>query len=184
MASGKNGRVTDIHEQGVALVETGFALIRDYLRKNIRVTLRTGEQWLNKQLTNERIEQLARDGYQRVAPLKPANYLKLVPAGTIDEVVSQGCAIGDETARLDYTRRLVSVGIHAAVQSLSDMPLQTLLDGMKISEDQVRQITAPALARGATILIEQGVLEPFIQWVLDDFYQSEACKAAIEKING
>jgi len=64
------------------------------------------------------------------------------------------------------------------------MPLQTLLDGMKISEDQVRQITAPALARGAAVLIEQGVLEPFIQWVLDDFYQSEACKAAIEKING
>ena len=55
---------------------------------------------------------------------------------------------------------------------------------MKISEDQVRQITAPALARGAAVLIEQGVLEPFIQWVLDDFYQSEACKAAIEKING
>ena len=157
--------------------------IRDYLRKNIRVTLKTGEQWLNKQLTNERIEQLARDGYQRVAPLKPADYLKLVPAGTIDEVVNQSCAIGDETARLDYTRQLVSVGIHAAVQSLSDMPLQTLLEGMKISEEQVREITTPALARGATVLIEQGVLEPFIQWVLDDFYQSEACKKAVEAVN-
>ncbi len=59
------------------------------------------------------------------------------------------------------------------------MPLQTLLDGMKISEEQVREITAPALARGATVLIEQGVLEPFIQWVLDDFYQSEACKKIV-----
>ena len=60
------------------------------------------------------------------------------------------------------------------------MPLQTLLEGMKISEEQVREITAPALARGATVLIEQGVLEPFIQWVLDDFYQSEACKKIID----
>ncbi|MCG8394146.1 MAG: hypothetical protein MI745_13795 [Pseudomonadales bacterium] len=153
--------------------------IRVYLQKNIRVTLKTGEQWLNKQLTNERIEQLARDGYRRVAPLKPADYLKLVPQGTIEEVVEQGCAITDESARLAYTRRLVSIGIHAAVKSLETLPLKALLDGMKISEDKVREITTPALARGATVLVEQGVLEPFIEWVVEDFYGSEACKKII-----
>ncbi|MDX1805185.1 MAG: hypothetical protein R3292_14030 [Alcanivorax sp.] len=155
--------------------------IRDYLRKNIRVTLKTGEQWLNRQLTNQRIEQLARDGYRRLAPLKPADYLKQVPEGTLEEVVKQGCAISDESARLDYTRRLISVGIRAAITSLSDMPLQTLLEGMQISEQQVRDITAPALARGATVLIDADVLAPFIQWVLDDFYQSEACQKIINR---
>lgn len=154
--------------------------IRIYLQKNIRVTLRTGEQWLNKQLTNERIQQLARDSYRRVAPLKPANYMKMVPEGTVAEVVAQSCAITDESARLAYTRGLVSVGIHAAVASLMDKPLKTVLEGMQISEERVREFATPALAQGATVLVEQGILEPFIEWVLDDFYQSEACKKIID----
>ncbi len=154
--------------------------IRTYLQKNIRVTLKTGEQWLNKQLTNERIQQLARDGYLRVAPLKPANYMKMVPDGAVTEVVAQSCAITDESARLAYTRRLVSVGIQAAVTSLMDKPLKSVLEGMQISEERIREIATPALARGASILVEQGVLEPFIEWVLDDFYQSEACKKILE----
>lgn len=153
--------------------------IRDYLRKNIKATLKTGEQWLNKQLTNERIEQLARDGYRRVAPMKPADVMRKVPNKTVKEIIAQGCAIGDESSRLDYTRRLISVGIHAAVESLSDKPLQSLLDGMKISQQSVHDIAAPALAKGAAVLIEEGVLAPFIQWVLDDFYQSDACKAVV-----
>ena len=154
--------------------------IRVYLQKNIRVTLKTGEQWLKKQLTNERIQQLARDGYLRVSPLKPADYMSMVPKGTVDEVVAQSCAITDESARLDYTRRLVSVGIRAAVASLMDKPLKSILDGMQISEERIRELTTPALARGVTVLIEQGTLEPFIEWVLDDFYQSEACKKIID----
>lgn len=153
--------------------------IRTYLQKNIRVTLKTGEQWLNKQLTNERIQQLARDGYHRVAPLKPANYMKMVPDGAVTEVVAQSCAITDESARLSYTRRLVSVGIQAAVASLMEKPLKSVLEGMQISEERIREIATPALARGASVLVEQGVLEPFIEWVLDDFYQSEACKKII-----
>lgn len=154
--------------------------IRTYLQKNIRVTLKTGEQWLNKQLTNERIQQLARDGYRRVAPLKPANYMEMVPEGAVAEVVAQSCAITDESARLAYTRRLVSVGIQAAVASLMEKPLKSVLEGMQISEERIREIATPALARGATVLVEQGVLEPFIEWVLDDFYQSEACKKVLE----
>ena len=153
--------------------------IRTYLQKNIRVTLKTGEQWLNKQLTNERIQQLARDGYHRVAPLKPANYMKMVPDGAVTEVVAQSCAITDESARLAYTRRLVSVGIQAAVASLMEKPLKSVLEGMQISEERIREIATPALARGASVLVEQGVLEPFIEWVLDDFYQSEACRNII-----
>ncbi|EKF75739.1 hypothetical protein A11A3_02682 [Alcanivorax hongdengensis A-11-3] len=155
--------------------------IRDYLRKNIRVTLRTGEQWLNRQLTNERIEQLARDGYRRMAPLKPADALKLIPDGTVTEVVRQGCLITDESAKLEYTRRLVSVGIVAAVKELETLPLGKLLEGMKISEQQVRDLLAPALAQGAKVLVEAGVLEPLLQWTLDDFYQSDACKDAISQ---
>ena len=154
--------------------------IRTYLQKNIRVTLKTGEQWLNKQLTNERIQQLARDGYLRVAPLKPANYMKMVPDGAVTEVVAQSCAITDESARLAYTRRLVSVGIQAAVASLMEKPLKSVLEGMQISEERIREIATPALARGASVLVEQGVLEPFIEWVLDDFYQSEACRNIID----
>ncbi len=153
--------------------------IRTYLQKNIRVTLKTGEQWLNKQLTNERIQQLARDGYHRIAPLKPANYMKMVPDGAVTEVVAQSCAITDESARLAYTRRLVSVGIQAAVASLMEKPLKSVLEGMQISEERIREIATPALARGASVLVEQGVLEPFIEWVLDDFYQSEACRNII-----
>ena len=153
--------------------------IRTYLQKNIRVTLKTGEQWLNKQLTNERIQQLARDGYHRIAPLKPANYMKMVPNGAVTEVVAQSCAITDESARLAYTRRLVSVGIQAAVASLMEKPLKSVLEGMQISEERIREIATPALARGASVLVEQGVLEPFIEWVLDDFYQSEACRNII-----
>ena len=154
--------------------------IRTYLQKNIRVTLKTGEQWLNKQLTNERIQQLARDGYHRIAPLKPANYMKMVPDGAVTEVVAQSCAITDESARLAYTRRLVSVGIQAAVASLMEKPLKSVLEGMQISEERIREIATPALARGASVLVEQGVLEPFIEWVLDDFYQSEACRNIID----
>ncbi len=157
--------------------------IRTYLQKNIRVTLKTGEQWLNKQLTNERIEQLARDGYRRVAPLKPADYLALVPKATIGDVIEQGCLIGDESARLDYTRRLVGVGIRAAVDSLSQLPLKTLLENMQITEQRVHAITTPALAKGATVLVEQGVLEPFVEWVVEDFYGSEACKKVVEAVN-
>jgi len=153
--------------------------IRTYLQKNIRVTLKTGEQWLNKQLTNERIQQLARDGYHRIAPLKPANHMKMVPDGAVTEVVAQSCAITDESARLAYTRRLVSVGIQAAVASLMEKPLKSVLEGMQISEERIREIATPALARGASVLVEQGVLEPFIEWVLDDFYQSEACRNII-----
>ncbi len=157
--------------------------IRGYLQKNIRETLKTGEQWLNKQLTNERIEQLARDGYRRVAPLKPADYLAQIPNGTVKDLVEQGCQIGDESARLDYTRRLISVGIKAAVDALCEKTLADILSGMQISEDKIREFTAPALAKGASILVEQGVLEPFITWSLDDFYESEACKKALESVN-
>ncbi|MZR63721.1 hypothetical protein [Alcanivorax sp. DP30] len=150
--------------------------IRGYLQKNIRETLKTGEQWLNRQLTNERIEQLARDGYRRVSPLKPADYLSQIPAGTVKELVEQGCQIGDESARLDYTRRLIRVGIQAAVEALCEKSLTDILSGMQISEEKIREFTAPALAKGASVLVEQGVLEPFIAWSLDDFYESETCK--------
>ena len=61
-----------------------------------------------------------------------------------------------------------------------DKPLKSILDDMQISEERIREFTTPALARGATVLIEQGTLEPFIAWVLDDFYQSEACKKIID----
>ncbi|MED5239410.1 MAG: hypothetical protein VX379_07525 [Pseudomonadota bacterium] len=157
--------------------------IRGYLQKNIRETLKTGEQWLNKQLTNERIEQLARDGYQRISPLKPAEYLAQIPAGTVKDLVEQGCQIGDESARLEYTRNLISVGIKAAVDALGKTTLADILAGMQISEDKIKEITTPALAKGATVLVEQGVLEPFIEWSLDDFYGSEACKKAVESVN-
>lgn len=157
--------------------------IRGYLQKNIRETLKTGEQWLNKQLTNERIEQLARDGYRRVAPLKPANYLSQIPNGTVKDLVEQGCQIGDESARLEYTRNLISVGIKAAVDALCDKSLSDILSGMQISEERIREFTTPALARGATVLVEQGALEPFIAWSLDDFYGSEECRKAVESVN-
>lgn len=157
--------------------------IRGYLQKNIRETLKTGEQWLNKQLTNERIEQLARDGYQRVSPLKPADYLAQIPKGTVKDLVEQGCQIGDESARLDYTRRLIEVGIKAAVDALSKKPLKDILAAMQISEEKIHEITTPALAKGATVLVEQGVLEPFIEWSLDDFYGSEECKKALDSVN-
>lgn len=155
--------------------------IRGYLQKNIRETLKTGEQWLNKQLTNERIEQLARDGYRRVAPLKPATYLSQVPEGTVRELIEQGCQIGDESARLDYTRRLVNVGIRAAIEALSEKSLADILAAMQISEEKIREFAAPALAKGASVLVAQGVLEPFISWSLDDFYQSEACRKIIDR---
>ena len=105
--------------------------------------------------------------------------MKMVPDGAVTEVVAQSCAITDESARLAYTRRLVSVGIQAAVASRMEKPLKSVLEGMQISEERIREIATPALARGASVLVEQGVLEPFIEWVLDDFYQSEACRNII-----
>lgn len=154
--------------------------IRSYLQKNIRVTLKTGEQWLNKQLTNTRIEQLARDGYQRIAPLKPATYLKQVPHSTVQEIVSQSVVISDESCQLEYTRQLVRVGIESAIAALSAMPLATLLENIQLPEEKFHALFAPAMAKGATVLVEQGALTPFIEWALDDFYQSDAFTAALE----
>ena len=96
--------------------------IRDYLRHNTRATLKTGEQWLNRQLTDQHIAELARDGYRRLAPLKPADVIKTAPKGL-----------------------------------------------------------APALATGAAVLDQQGVLTPWIEQTLGDFYDSDACKDVLEK---
>ena len=69
------------------------------------------------------------------------------------------------------------------MDSLSQLPLKTLLENMQISEQRVHAITTPALAKGATVLVEQGVLEPFVEWVVEDFYGSEACKKVVEAVN-
>lgn len=155
--------------------------IRDYLKKNIRATLRTGEIWLNRELTDERIAQLAHDGYQRTAPLKPADALNTVPDQAIKDIVDQACLITDQSARLEYTRRLVAVGIHAAVDKLMESPLDDLLKAMALPTERLHDMLAPALAKGATVLVEQDVVDPLVTWVLDDFYDSDACKAILDR---
>ena len=155
--------------------------IRDYLRHNTRATLKTGEQWLNRQLTDQRIAELARDGYRRLAPLKPADVIKTAPKGLAGDVATHACVIADEAARLDYSRRLVAAGIQAAVQSLLEKDLPALLKAMGTTPKKRSQALAPALATGAAVLDQQGVLTPWIEQALGDFYDSDACKDVLEK---
>ena len=42
------------------------------------------------------------------------------------------------------------------------------------------QALAPALATGAAVLDQQGVLTPWIEQALGDFYDSDACKDVLE----
>ena len=154
--------------------------IRDYLRHNTRATLKTGEQWLNRQLTDQRIAELARDGYRRLAPLKPADVIKTAPKGLAGDVATHACAIGDEAARLDYSRRLVAAGIQAAVQALLEKDLPALLKAMGTTPKKRSQALAPALAAGAAVLDQQGVLTPWIEQAVGDFYDSDACKDVLE----
>jgi len=155
--------------------------IRDYLHHNTRATLKTGEQWLNRQLTDERIAELARDGYRRLAPLKPADAIKTAPPGLAGDVAIHACAIGDQAARLDYSRRLVAAGIQAAVQSLLQKDLPALLKAMGTTPKKRSQSLAPALATGAAVLDQQGVLTPWLEQAVADFYDSDACKDVLEK---
>ncbi|MEQ8261833.1 MAG: hypothetical protein RH947_16155 [Alcanivorax sp.] len=155
--------------------------IRDYLRHNTRATLKTGEQWLNRQLTDERIAELARDGYQRLAPLKPADIIKTAPKGLAGDIATHACVIGDEAARLDYSRRLVAAGVHAAVRALLEKDLPALLKAMGTTPKKRSQSLAPALATGAAVLDQQGVLTPWLEQAVGDFYDSDACKDVLEK---
>ncbi|HAB05477.1 MAG TPA: hypothetical protein DCE35_08600, partial [Alcanivorax sp.] len=91
------------------------------------------------------------------------------------------CVIADEAARLDYSRRLVAAGIQAAVQSLLEKDLPALLKAMGTTPKKRSQALAPALATGAAVLDQQGVLSPWIEQALGDFYDSDACKDVLEK---
>lgn len=155
--------------------------IRTYLRHNIRATLKTGEQWLNRQLTNQRIAELARDGYRRLAVLRPAAALERAPEGLVAEITSHACAIGDQAAHLDYSRRLVAAGVIAAVRALVEESLPALLKAMGTTGKARTKVLAPALATGAGVLHQQGVLAPWVESALADFYDSEACQAVLEQ---
>ncbi|MCH2558182.1 MAG: hypothetical protein MK005_12875 [Alcanivorax sp.] len=158
--------------------------IRDYLRHNIRATLRTGEQWLNAQLTDQRIAELARDGYRRLAPLRPADALRQAPDDLVARTVPHAVVIADEAARLDYSRALVKAGMLAAVRALLDHDLPGLLKAMGTTPKQRSKVLAPALASGARVLDEQGVLTPWIENALGDFYDSEACRGVLQEALG
>ena len=85
----------------------------------------------------------------------------------------------DDAARLDYSRRLVAAGIQAAVQSLLEKDLPALLKAMGTTPKKRSQALAPALA--TAVLDQQGVLTPWIEQALGDFYDSDACKDVLEK---
>lgn len=153
--------------------------IRSYLRQNIRATLKTGEQWLNRELSNDRIAELARDAYGRIAPMKPAALLRDVPDDTLPGLVRQGALLSDHAATLDYSRRLVMEGIRAAIEALMAWSLPALLQAMRTDTAARRDTLAPALAHGAEVLKEQGVLSAWAELALGDFYQSEACLSVL-----
>ncbi|WP_101675933.1 hypothetical protein [Alloalcanivorax mobilis] len=154
--------------------------IRVYLRHNIRATLKTGEQWLNRQLTNERIAELSRDGYRRLATMRPADAIKLAPAGLAKDITPHACAIADEATHLQYSRQLVAAGIHAAVQSLTQWTLPALLKAMGTTSKARIKVLAPALASGAAQLHQQNILAPLVEQALGDFYDSDACMGVLE----
>jgi hypothetical protein len=158
--------------------------IRVYLRHNIRATLRTGEQWLNQQLTNERIAELARDGYRRLAAMQPADAIQRAPDDLVADITRHACAIADQSARRDYSRRLVSTGIHAAVEALAQWSLPALLSAMGTTGEARVKVLAPALAAGAGVLDEQRLLAPWIEQALGDFYRSDDCRALLEQALG
>ena len=149
--------------------------IRDYLRHNTRATLKTGEQWLNRQLTDERIAELARDGYRRIAPMQPADLIQRLPEGVVADSVPHAAVIADQGARLEYSRALVSAGLHAAVTALLDKDLPALLKAMGTTPKQRAKALAPALAAGAAVLDERDLLAGVIDDAVGDFYTSDAC---------
>lgn len=155
--------------------------IRDYLHHNTRSTLRAGETWLNRQLTNERIAELARDAYARVAHLKPADAIASAPDGIVGEITPHACAIADEGAHLEYSRRLVAVGVGAAVEALTEWSLAALLKAQDTTAPARIKILAPALAKGAAVLNERQLLQPWVEQALGDFYDSEACLGVLEE---
>lgn len=165
----------------------GFAMsgledsIREYLRNNIRSTLRSGERWLQQKLSNDQISRVVRDGYQQLAPLKPAKALRTVDDQQIKSVVARSTVIIDESTQLAYTRKLVHAGVLAAVKSLESVTLRELLAAMQLDDQLLRNLLSPALGRGAVVLAEQQVLAPLVDWYLDDFYQSDACKAVFDQ---
>lgn len=153
--------------------------IRVYLRHNIRATLRTGEAWLNRQLTNERIAELARDGYRRVAKLRPAEAIAMLPDNSVAEITPHATAIADQAAHLEYSRRLVAVGIGAAVEALTEWSLDALLKAQGTTAKARIKVLAPALAEGAAVLDRQGLLAPWAEQALGDFYDSDACLSVL-----
>lgn len=149
--------------------------IREYLRHNIRNTLKTGEQWLNRQLTDERIAELARDGYRRIAPMRPADLIKRLPDGVVADSMPHVAVIADQGARLEYSRSLVNAGIHTAVTALLEKDLPALLKAMGTTPKQRAKALAPALAAGATVLDQGDLLAGAIDDAVGDFYTSDTC---------
>ena len=67
------------------------------------------------------------------------------------------------------------------MQSLLEKDLPALLKAMGTTPKKRSQALAPALATGAAVLDQQGVLTPWIEQALGDFYDSDACKNVLEK---
>jgi hypothetical protein len=150
------------------------AALKKYVASNISATLRESERFLHKNLTNEKIIELAMDAWVDFRDLKISGFRNYLTTRDIEEAYVAGFEYWKHLRTTEFYKACTCAIIDFFFEKYKDTNLYDLLQDLYIREDMMVEDAMTFAPMVIEYLKEQGMLQDFIRRNLLPFYESEA----------
>lgn len=153
--------------------------VRAYIENNTAKTLARSQELLIDSLDEQRIRGIASDIWDEIHD-KTLAIDDVIDAGEIQQLVDYGLHVWQELRETQYVGDLVDAAVVSYFEKHGKRTLTDLLADVGVDRDLLHQEAeklAPAVIEG---LAENGLLEDLVRRRLAAFYESKACKQALE----
>lgn len=154
--------------------------VKKYIAQNINASMKQSEKFLERNLTDEKITQVATDTWNEIKQNKVSIFRSYVSEEDVEDFFIIGFEYWLGLRKTDYYLDMINAGVDFFFKKYGKSTLNELLDEMGVDREIMVAEAMHYAPHVLKVLNKKGILEQLIRRQLEPFYSSAAAQQLID----